>query len=67
MSTRVDTPAVEVMSLENIGVGEVTQAAAAPVDGMLPGFICNEASEVLDPGVVVVPEEEMNHLLVALL
>ena len=32
LSTRIDTPAVEVVSLENIGVVEVTHAAAAPVD-----------------------------------
>ena len=67
LSTRVDTPAVEVMCLEDIGVVEVAHAAAAPVDCVIPGFICHEASEVLYPGVVVVPEEQIDHLVLALL
>ena len=67
LSTRVDTPAVEVMRLQYIGVVEVSHAAAAPVDYVMAREVGNEAPEVHNPSLVVVPEEEINHLLMALL
>ena len=67
LSTRIDTPAVEVMRLEYIGVVEVAHATAAPVDCVMAGEICHEAAEVLNPRIVIVPEEEVYHLLVTLL
>ena len=53
--------------LETNGGVEVAHAAAAPVDSAMAGEISDESPEVLDPCVVVVPEEEVYHLLVALL
>ena len=55
------------VSLEDIGGIEVAHAAAATVDSVMAGEIRHESSEVLDPGIVIAPEEEINHLLVGLL
>ena len=55
------------VSLEDISVVEVTHTAAAPEEGVVTREVGHESAEVLYPRVVVVPEEEIDHLLVALL
>ena len=67
LTTRVDTPAVELVRLEDIDIVEVAHAAAAPMHRVVVREIGHEAPQVLNPSVVVVPEEEINHLLMALL
>lgn len=45
----------------------MTEAAPAAVDGVVLREICIESSEVLNPGVFIIPEREIDHLLLALL
>ena len=55
------------MCLEDIGVVEVAHATAAPVEGVVTRHVGHEPPEVLNPRVVLVPVEQINHLVVALL
>ena len=45
----------------------MTETSTAPVDRMLHREVTHEAAEVLNPGILIVPEEEIDGLLVALL
>ena len=55
------------MDREDIGGIEVAETSTAPVDRVLHREISHEAAAVLNPGIVIVPEEEIDNLLVALL
>ena len=67
MTGRVKTLAVLLMDREDSGVVEVTETSAAPMHRVVVRQICHEAPEDLDPRIVIVPEAEINDLLVTLL
>ena len=64
---RIKCLAVLLTKVEDICVVEVAETSRAPVESMIPGESCHEADELVYSGIVVVPEEEIDDLLVALL
>ena len=57
LTGRVKTIAVLFMGPDDSGVVEVAKTSTAPVHCMLHREDCHEAPEVLDPRIVIVPEE----------
>ena len=57
LTGRIKTLAVLLMDHEDSCVVEVTETSTAQVDRMLHRDVFHEPSEVLDPRIVIVPEE----------
>ena len=65
----VDPAAVELVRLQHILGVEVSHAAATPVQCVVPREIGHESPEVFNPGVMLIPVEQVDrpleHFLVA--
>ena len=55
------------MDREDSGVVEMAETSAAPMHRVVVRQICHEAPEALDRGIMIVPEEQIDDLLVCLL
>ena len=62
LTRRLHTTSLVVICLEQIGGVEGAHTAAAPVDNVNGREMCPESREALEPGIIVVPEEEIYHL-----
>ena len=60
---RVDPATIKLVRIEDLFRLEVSQAAPAPVAGVVPGKVGHEAPEVFNPGVELVPLEQVERPL----
>ena len=67
MARRVHNAAVHLVRLQQILGVKMPQAAAAPVEGVFSRQVGHEASEVFNPGVVLLPVEQVDRPLKCLL
>ena len=67
LTGRIRSLAVLLMDREDSSGIEVAETSTAPEEGVVSREVGQESAEVLYPSVMVVPEQEIDHLLMTLL
>ena len=67
MPGRIKSLAVSLMDREDSSGIEVAETSTAPEEGVVTREVGHEPPEILNPCIVIVTEEEIDDLLVALL